>query len=277
MINITNKTIQVIQSSESFKANSATLASTLHTTVEDAGQEILIELLTNRLDENIDEMTDKVSRDITFARKDVERAYYKQLKEQQKYEVDYDGTLLENLPELLDANSYLGGYELDDNDTFNLLISQFHSTQQGFVARLLLTGAKATQKFTGDSTKVFNQKLKRIENYAIQHQARFHQVLKTPYDNELAIMIKNIDTFFELYESDPELITNQEITKYFTKHQNEYSFATALDKVRYQGKLFDDWRNYSERTDFLMWLNGQEQELIHLIDTRNAQRAIQTA
>lgn len=277
MININDKTIKVIQSSESFKANSATLASSLHTTLEDAGQEILIEVLTNRLDGNITEMSDKVSRDITFARKDVERDYYKQLKEQQKYEVDYDGTLLENLPELLDANSYLGDYGLDDNDTFNLLISQFHSTQQNFISRILLTGAEATQEFTGDSTKVFNQKLKRIENYAIQHQARFHQVLKTPYDNELAIMVKNIDIFFELYESDPELITNQEITKYFTKHQNEYGFANSLDKVRYQGKLFDDWRNYSERTDFLMWLNGQQQELIHLIDTRSAQRAIQTA
>lgn len=234
-------------------------------------------MLTNRLDDNIDEMTDLVSRDITFARKDVERAYYKQLKEQQKYEVDYDGTLLENLPELLDANSYLGDYGLDDNDTFNLLISQFHSTQQNFVSRILLTGAEETKAFTGDSTKVFNQKLKRIENYATQHQARFHQVLKTPYDNELEIMVKNIDTFFELYESDPELITNKEITKYFTKHQNEYSFENALDKVRYQGKLFDDWRNYSERTDFLLELNYQQQELIHLIDTRNAQRAIQTA
>lgn len=277
MINITNKTIQVIASSNSFKANSLTLASTLHTTLADAGQEILIELLTNRLDDNIDEITDKVSRDITFARKDVERAYYRQLKEQQKYEIDYDGTLLENLPELLDDSSYLADYGLDDNDTFNKLISLFHSTQQGFVARLLLTGAKETQKFTGDSTKVFNQKLKRIENYAIQHQARFHQALKTPYDNELEVMIKNIDTFFELYEADPSLIDNKELTKYVTAHQDEYTFANALDKVHYQGKLFDNWRNYSERTEFLLELNGQQQEVIHLIDTRSAQRAIQTA
>lgn len=277
MINITDRTIKVIESSDSFKANSATLASTLHTTLADANQEILIELLTNRLDDNITEMTDKVSRDITFARKDVERAYYKQLKEQQKYEIDYDGTLLENLPELLDNSSYLGDYGLDDNDTFNKLISLFHSTQQGFVARLFLTGAEETQKFTGDSTKVFNQRLKRIENYAIQHQAMFHQALKTPYDNELEIMVKNIDTFFDLYEADPSLIDNKQLTKYFTAHQDEYTFARAFDSVHYQGLLFDDWRNYSERTDFLLELNYQQQELIHLIDARSAQRAIQTA
>lgn len=277
MINFTNKTIKVIESSDSFKANSATLASTLHTTLADANQEILIELLTNRLDDNITEMTDKVSRDITFARKDVERAYYKQLKEQQKYEIDYDGTLLENLPELLDNSSYLGDYGLDDNDTFNKLISLFHSTQQGFVARLLLTGAEETQKFTGDSKKVFNQKLKRVENYAIQHQAMFHQALKTPYDNELEIMVKNIDTFFDLYEADKSLIDNKQLTKYFTAHQDEYTFANALDKIHYQGLLFDDWRNYSERTDFLLELNYQQQELIHLIDARSAQRAIHTA
>lgn len=277
MINITNETIQVIESSDSFKANQATLASTLHTTLADAGQEIMISLLTNRLTDNITKMTDKVSRDITFARKDVERDYYKQLKEAQKYEINYDETLLENLPEILNDSSYLGDYGLDDNDTFNKLISLFHSTQQGFVARLLLTGSEETQKFTGDSTKVFNQKLKRIENYAIQHQARFHQALKTPYDNELEIMVKNIDTFFDLYEADPELIDNKELTKYFTAHQDEYTFANALDKVRYQGLLFDDWRNYSERTEFLLELNYQQQELIHLIDTRSAQRAIQTA
>lgn len=275
MINITNQTIKVIESSDSFKANSATLASTLHTTLSDSNQEILIELLTNRLTDNITEMTDKVSRDITFARKDVERAYYKQLKEQQKYEID--GALLENLPELLDDSSYLGDYGLDDNGVFTKLVSVFYSTQQGFVARLLLTGAEETQKFTGDSTKVFNQKLKRIENYAIQHQARFHQALKTPYDNELEIMVKNIDTFFDLYEADPSLIDNKELTKYCASHQDEYTFANALDKVHYQGLLFDDWRNYSERTDFLLELNYQQQELTHLIDARSAQRAIQTA
>lgn len=268
---INNDTIKLIQESESFQMNSATLANTLHTTKQDAGQEILIELYTNRLDDNITEVDSKVSRDITFARKDVERAYYKELKEQQEHEVDYDATLMENLPELVSTNSYLKDYDIDNNK-FNLIVSLFHSTQQGFVARLLLTGEDATMKFFGDSQKVFNQKLARVERYARTHQGKFRSKLLVPYDLELQAMSDAIDEFFSLYEAQSDLINNKELTKYFTTHQDMYPFAEALDKVHYQGKLFDDWRGYSERTDFLLELSYRQQVLLDKIAVRKAER-----
>jgi len=266
---INNDTIKLIQSSESFQMNSATLANTLHTTKQDAGQEILIELYTNRLDDNITEVDSKVSRDITFARKDVERAYYKELKEQQEHEVDYDATLMENLAELVSTNSYLKDYDID-NDKFNLIVSLFHSTQQAFVARLLLTGEESTMNFFDDSQKTFNRKLSRVENYARTHQGKFRSKLLVPYDLELQAMSDAIDEFFNLYDS--EFVSNKQVKDYFVSHQDMYPFAEALDKVHYQGLLFDDWRGYTERTDFLLELNYQQQVLLDQIAVRKAER-----
>jgi len=262
----------MVTARDSFKMNVNTLANTLHTTKQDASQELLIELFTNRLD-NVTEVTPKVQRDITFARKDVERSYYKELKDQQKYTIDYDGELLENLPEELESNSYLKDYNVDDNDTFNLIVSLFRKDQQNLVARLILRGATDTQEFYGDSDSVFNQKVKRVTQYAVTHQAKFKQALKTPYDLELEQMSRNIDEFFNIYES--EFTTNKQVKDFFVKHQDEYTFSRALDVVRYEGLLFDDWKGYTERTDFLLELNYQQQVLLDLIARRNSEKGRQ--
>lgn len=269
MIRINNETIEVITSSEVFKKNVSILASTTHTTRQDAEQELLVELFLSRLDDNITEVDTATSKSVVFARKDLQRDYYTDLAKQQKYEVEYDNELLENVAELVSTNSYLKEYEID-NDKFNLIVSLFHSTQQNFVARLLLTGQESTQEFTHDSTKVFNQKLSRVEQYARTHQGKFRAKLLTPYILELQAMSDAIDEFFSLYEAQPELISNEELTKYFTAHQDLYPFAEALDVVHYQGKLFNDWRGYKERSSFLIELNHQQQVLLDTIAERKA-------
>lgn len=271
MIRINNETIEVITRSEVFKKNVSILASITHMTRQDAEQELLVELFLSRLDDNITEMDTATSKSIVFARKDLERDYYTDLSKQQKYEVAYDSELLENVAELVSANSYLKDYEID-SDKFNLIVSLFHSTQQGFVARLLLTGQEATQDFTHDSAKVFNQKMSRVEQYARAHQGKFRTKLLTPYDLELKAMSDAIDEFFDLYQSDPNLISNKVVKDYFTSHQDMYPFSEALDVVHYQGKLFDDWRGYKERSSFLIELNHQQQVLLDKIAERKSQR-----
>lgn len=275
---INNKTIEVIENSDVFKKNVSILASTLKTVRFDAGQELLTELLLNRLDNNIEAMTAEVSKSIVFSRKDLQRNYYKEQAKvseyEIEYEIEYDNELLENIPELVSGSTYLKDYNVDDNDTFNLIISLFRKDQQNLVARLILRGAKDTQEFYGDSDSVFNQKVKRVTQYAVTHQAKFKQALKTPYDLELEQMSRNIDEFFNIYES--EFTTNKQVKDFFVKHQDEYTFARALDAVHYEGLLFDDFKGYKERSSFLIELNYQQQLLLYLIARRNAEKGRQT-
>lgn len=268
---INNRTIEVIENSDVFKKNVSIMTSTMGIDRQEAEATLLYDLFMNRLDHDINEMDTATSKSIVFSRKDCQREQFKEIEQRADNEVELDNQLVENMTDTISDNGYLKDYEID-YQKFNLIVSLFHSTQQNFVARLLLTGEDDTMKFFDDSQKVFNQKLARVERYARTHQGKFRAKLLTPYDLELQSMSDAIDKFFELYEAQPDLISNKELTKYFTAHQDMYPFSEAFDKVSYQGKLFDNWRGYTERTDFLLELNYQQQVLLDQIAVRKAER-----
>jgi len=252
-----NRTIELIQASQSFKMNQNQLAVQLKTTRQDAGQELLIDLMAHRLKENITVVDAELSKVITYSRKAVAKRYFDELKQQQLNEVS-DGLIdIENVATTMTA---VKKYELT-NDTFNTIVKCFHSTQYGLVQWLLLQGEERTKEHFGDSAKVFNQKVKRLIKYVEAHHATFEQELTMNVEKDALATIDAIDHFFHLYES-PDFVSNEQITEAFEEYQDLLPFTEALDKVHYEGKLFDDWRGYTERNEFLLELNHQQQVLL---------------
>lgn len=251
-------TVAIIMASTSFKSNALGLASELKTTKEDAGQEIMYELMAHRLTEDIDIMDMATSKLITFARKAVRKAHFDAIKTQQLNEVSSNTIDIENIA---DNVPLLDRYDID-NDTFNTIVGTFHSTQYELVGWLLTHGEEKTKEHFGDTPMRFNQKMKRLLKYVDAHKATFEANLEMSKDKDMKQVVEDINQFFRLYEADPYLISNLSITEYFEEHQDTLAFTLALDKVHYQGKLFDDWRHYPERTEFLLELNNQQQVLL---------------
>ncbi|WP_099045144.1 hypothetical protein [Leuconostoc citreum] len=257
MVIINDRTIELLTESDSFAMNVNQLAYSLKITKEQAKSELLYELYVHRLKDNITgPLTPAEQRMITYARKDIERNYFKELNEVIENEVSDEVVDIENIPKV----SYvLDTYEID-NYQFNTLLNCFHSTQRNFVSRLILTGQERTQESLDLTTKRFNQQLKRILAYVKSHKERFRQELTMNVEKDRRQTINDIDEFFSVYES--PFVTNQQILDEFLKHQDEEPFAIALDRVKYQGKLFEDWNGYAERTEFLLELNYQQQVLL---------------
>lgn len=265
--NINDRTIELITQSESFAMNARQLAYDLKIPLDDAKQELIFELLIHRLKENIvTAITTEQQKMITFAKKDIERRHFKEIDTLLKNEVSDDVVDITNVSSV---SQVMATYELDEGQ-FDDILSAFHSTQRNFVARLLLTGENKTREFTGDSTKVFNQKLKRIIKYVDEHKANFEQRLEMNKEKDIKKTIGDINQFFRMYDADPYLISNDLITEYFEAHQDTLAFTLALDKVHYQGKLFDDWRHHQERTEFLLELNHQQQVLLDKLYPKTA-------
>lgn len=257
--NINDRTIELITQSESFAMNARQLAYDLKIPLDDAKQELIFELLIHRLKENIvTALTTEQQKMITFAKKDIERRHFKEIDTLLKNEVSDEVVDITNVSSV---SQVMATYELSEGQ-FDDILSAFHSTQRNFVARLLLTGEEKTREFTGDTTKRFNEKLKRTLKYVADHKANFEQRLEMNHSKDLKQTIEDINQFFRMYEADSFLISNELITEYFEEHQDILAFTLALDKVHYQGKLFDDWRHYPERTEFLLELNNQQQVLL---------------
>lgn len=262
---INDRTIELLTESDSFAMNAAQLAYSLKITKEQAKSELLYELYVHRLKENITgPLTLAEQRMITYTRKDIERNYFKELNEVIENEVSDEIVDIENIPKV----SYiLDTYEID-NDQFNTLLNCFHSTQRNFVSRLILTGQERTQESLGLSNKRFNEQLKRTTQYVKSHINLFRQQLTMNVEKDRRQTINDIDEFFSVYES--PFVSNDQILELFLKHQDEEPFAVALDRVKYQGLLFEDWQGYTERTEFLLELNYQQQILL---DKERAERA----
>lgn len=261
-----DKTVALIMASDAFKSNALGLAVELKTTKEDAGQEIMWELMAHRLKEDIEVMDTATSKLITYARKSARKAHFDAIKEQQLNEVSSGAIDIENITENVHL---LDSYDID-NDTFNTIVGTFHSTQYSLVGWLLTNGEDATREHFGDTPKVFNQKIKRLEQYVHNHKATFEANLEMSRDKDMKQVVEDINQFFKLYEADSYFISNDLITEYFEKHQDTLAFTLALDKVHYQGKLFDDWRHYPERTQFLLELNYQQQLLLDKLYPKTA-------
>lgn len=259
-------TVALIMASDSFKSNSLGLAVELKTTKEDAGQEILWQLMTNRLKEDITVVTTDVSKSITYARKSARKAHFDAIKTQQLNEVSSGRVNIENITENVHL---LDRYEID-NDTFNTIVGTFHSTQYELVGWLLSNGEDATREHFNDTPKVFNQKMKRLEQYVHNHKAIFEANLEMSKDKDMKQIVEDINLFFRMYEADSYLVSNQDITEYFEEHQDTLAFTKALDAVHYEGHLFDDWRHYPERTQFLLELNHQQQVLLDKLYPKTA-------
>lgn len=254
---INDRTIEITQQSDSFAMNVNQLAYSLKITKKQAASELLYELYVHRLKDNITgPLTPEQQRMITYTKKDIERSYFKEINEVIENEVSNELVDIENIPEV----SYiLDTYEIDDGQ-FNRLLNCFQVTQRNFVSRLLLTGEQKTKESLGLTTKRFNQQLKRILAYVKAHKERFRQELTMNVEKDRRQTINNINEFFSIYES--PFVSNDQILDEFLKHQDEEPFAIALDRVKYQGKLFEDWKGYTERTEFLLELNHQQQLLL---------------
>lgn len=256
---INDRTIELIQQSNSFNMNANQLAFSLKISLPDAKQELLFDLLVHRLKENITTtLTSEQERMITFSRKDIERKHFKALNEQLANEVSDQEVDITEIPQVPQV---MATYDLDEGQLDDILMC-FHSTQRNFVARLLLTGEDDTRAFFNDTPRVFNQRLKRLLKYVEDHRAIFEQRLEMNREKDLKEKVELINQFFKLYDADPYFISNNQITEFFEANQDLEVFAVALDKVRYQGLLFEDWRGYSERTNFLLELNYQQQLLL---------------
>lgn len=250
-------TVALIMASTSFKSNALGLAAELKTTKEDAGQEILYELMAHRLTEDVQVIDTATSKLITYARKAVRKAHFDAIKTQQLNEVSSNTVDIENIA---DNVPLLDRYDIDNN-TFNTIVGTFHSTQYELVGWLLTQGEERTREHFEDDARAWNRKMKRLLKYVEDHKETFEANLEMSKEKDTKKTIEDINQFFRLYDADPYLISNDLITEYFEEHQDTLAFTLALDKVHYQGKLFDDWRNYPERTEFLLELNYQQQVL----------------
>lgn len=261
-----DNTVALIMASDSFKSNALGLAVELKTTKEDAGQEIMWQLMTSRLKEDITEMDTATSKLITYARKSARKAHFDAIKTQQLNEVSSGALDIENITENVHL---LDRYEID-NDTFNTIVGTFHSTQYSLVGWLLTNGEDATREHFGDDARSWNRKMKRLEQYVRDHRAIFEANLEMSKDKDMKQVVEDINQFFRMYEADSFLISNDLITEYFEEHQDALAFTKALDAVHYEGKLFDDWRHYPERTQFLLELNYQQQVLLDKLYPKTA-------
>lgn len=262
---INDRTIELITNDESFKMNVRQLAYDLKISKEDAKQDLLYDLLMNRLKENYTgPLTQDQQKMLTYAKKDIERKHFKAINEVLENEANTELVDIELIPEVQIALDY---YELD-NDQFNTMLMCFHSTQREFVSRVLLMGEVRAKEYYDMPTKVFNQKIKRVIKYVHDHKEVFRTRLYQNSRTDLLDTIDTINDFFRIYES--PFISNEQITEAFLNNEDLLPFQSALDKVQYQGKLFDDWKHYTERTDFLLELNYQQQVLLDKVYSKVA-------
>lgn len=238
-----NELVNVIQNSEVFITNQHQLANHLHISDDDAKQELTIEILQNRLpyDCTIPKTQDKIlNKDVgigfqfTYARKDIERRYWKE-----RNKVNYVDNFDDNI------NTIIRSDELDEERDLAVEIAErlFKANKsKKFAIYLLMYGTEETVDTFGfqHRGKQFRDKVRNLCKYAESHQDIIKGLIKTKQDQHLIDELRTLEPIINIIIcNQDELVINSKMTAYLKQHSDHDGIQSLLCTVgiKYQAEV----------------------------------------
>lgn len=241
-----NQAIETIMRNEVFIKTSGVLASKLHIELKDARHLLLTNLWEHRFHgtEGISEtLTPKQTRDIIFARKDIERAMFSAENAHMKLFVSSEDEVGNSLVEnVADSGSITTSYSEAELERVLILVPTiFTKNSQEFVTVLLTQGEETTKEKLDLTTKRFNGRLKQLEvTLSEGHIARRKADMYLKSDKQIReeANVQQCHNLIELLEQDtPQAWVQMALRDTI---DNEY-FDKAWDAVRFPPRMIRDW------------------------------------
>lgn len=251
--------IETITNNGTFRITVNVLANKLHISHEDAEHLLLTELWVHRYhgtQDITDTLTSKQTRDIIFARKDIERKQFNQDNAEMKMFVSSDDNQ-EQVNNIATQSAITTSYSEKELERVLVLVPTiFRQANHEFVTTLLTQGEDNTRQLLHLTKKQFNNNLKQLErtlSEGKEARKKADRYLKSDEQIKQEANKKQAMNLIELIQQGAPTPWVQKALQ--DTFNNEY-FDRAWDVVKYQPRMIRNWNNTPQaREDGYRFIN----------------------
>lgn len=254
--------IETITNNGTFRITVNVLANKLHISHEDAEHLLLTELWVHRYhgtQDITDTLTSKQTRDIIFARKDIERKQFNQNNAHMKlFTSSEDSQGNSMIEQVADTPTITTSYSQEEVGRVLALVPViFRERNHEFVMTLLTQGEEATKEKFGLTNKQFMNNLKQLERTLSHgHEARkkVDRLLKSDSQIKQEANVEKAEQFIDMIQ---QRAPKEWIHKWLKESLDNPFFDKAWDNgIKYQGKLLHSWDTHETRMDTYLFISG---------------------